>query len=158
MKKKDRLELATQSVARLRQIRDELLELEEQEKDVHGGVASATARSTPRPKTEIEFLRARAELYNEHANVSGGLLNLNFGKILPALDDAEIVTLAKDVGLAAKLKDKRVQAASKEAEQKEGCGACGICKDCTTSCTQCITNTCLTCTGPCYTSVIGGDA
>lgn len=142
MNEQQKKDLANQSVARLHQIRASLLETDKQEEEALGNLTKS-AEDTPdrRLAVKTDFLRARAELYNEQANVACHLLN--FGDMMPAVDDVEIIALAKGVSLASKLRDKRQQAGSKEHMVSQA--PCGTCVDCTTACTVCITNACLEC-------------
>lgn len=93
-------ELANQSVARLHQIRTSLLETEKQEKEALKSLAKEDAPER-RLTIERDFLRMRVELYGEQGNVLLRLLNT----VNPTIDDAEVLALAKDVNLAAKLRE-----------------------------------------------------
>jgi hypothetical protein len=140
MNEQQKKDLANQSVARLHQIRASLLEAEKKEEEALGKLTKS-AEETPARRLAVErdFLRTRVELYNEQANILSHLVN----DIKPAIDDAQVMSLAKDVDLAAKLSEKRQQAGSKEHMVSKD--ICGSCTDCTTACTDCVTNACLTC-------------
>lgn len=142
MNDQQKRELANQSVARMHQIRASLLEADKHEEEALGNVTKS-AEDTPdrRLAIKMDFLRMRADLYNEQANVASHLVN----DMKPAIDDAEVEALAKDVSLASKLRDKRQQAGSKEHVVSKD--ICGSCIDCTTTCTTCVTYACLTAWG-----------
>ena len=126
-------ELANQSVARLHQIRTSLLETEKQEKEALKSLAKEDAPER-RLTIERDFLRMRVELYGEQGNVLLRLLNT----VNPTIDDAEVLALAKDVNLAAKLREKRPQAG---AASQDYANSCSVVPGCVT----CYTDGCLTC-------------
>ena len=128
-------ELANQSVARLHQIRTSLLETEEQEKEAIKSLAKSGGDTPERRLTvERDFLRMRVELYGEQGNVLLRLLNT----VNPAIDDAEVLALAKDVNLAAKLREKRPQAGAASQDYANNCSV-------VPGCVTCYTDGCLTC-------------
>jgi len=144
MNEQQKKELANQSVARLHQIRASLLEVDKQEEEALGKLTKSAQETPERLAVEKDFLRTRVELYNEQANILSQLVN----DIKPAIDDAEVKALAKDVKLAATLSEKRQQAGSKG--QMVSKGICGPCTECVThfiecvgDCIQCVTNDCL---------------
>jgi hypothetical protein len=138
MSESQKQELTNQSVARLHQIKASLVEAGNQEqKAIRSLTGSAEDTPDRRLAVELSFLRTSAELYKELASIALHLLNLS-GK-MPALDDSEIVALAKDVGLASKLRQQRQQGAQDGNWSSRWCP--GFCETCITSCTECI--------GPC---------
>ena len=144
MNEQQKKDLVNQSVARLHQIKANLLQVDKQEEEALGKLPES-AEATPDQRlavlaVETRFLRARAELYNERATVACHLLN--FGDLTPAVEDAEIKALARDVSLASKLNVKRQQAGSKENMGNKA--MCAPCTDCTTACTACVTS-CTSC-------------
>jgi hypothetical protein len=153
MNEQQKKDLTNQSVARLHQIRASLLDVDKKEEEALGNLTKSKKDTLDqRQAIEMDFLRLRTELYNERANVVCHLLN--FGAMMPAVDDAEIKAIAKDIGLAGKLREKRQQkGGSNDMISKDWCGPC---VECTTACLTCVTNACLTCvSNTCLHSVLG---